>query len=100
MFVPFGYPPYRAQSGCTCPKAWWGIYPPPCPVHNPPVFPVYQDTKTEILLRDKNGKLRVFDPNERLHPDGGLLPTGFYRDKDGRVVSDQFTPDAMRPEDV
>lgn len=23
--------------GCTCPHGgWWGIHPPPCPVHNPP----------------------------------------------------------------
>lgn len=20
---------------CTCPTAWWGLYPPSCPVHNP-----------------------------------------------------------------
>lgn len=23
-------------SGCQCPTAWWGVVPPPCPVHNPP----------------------------------------------------------------
>jgi hypothetical protein len=22
--------------GCTCPPAWWGVAPPPCPIHNPP----------------------------------------------------------------
>lgn len=22
-------------DGCRCPQAWWGIVPPPCPVHNP-----------------------------------------------------------------
>ena len=25
--------------GCTCPDAWWGILPPPCPIHNPPPDP-------------------------------------------------------------
>ena len=26
---------YSYIAGCTCPRAWWGILPPPCPVHNP-----------------------------------------------------------------
>lgn len=26
---------YLDFDPCTCPPAWWGIYPPPCPVHNP-----------------------------------------------------------------
>ena len=21
--------------GCRCPKSWWGVLPPPCPLHNP-----------------------------------------------------------------
>jgi hypothetical protein len=24
--------------GCACPSAWWGVVPPPCPVHNPSPF--------------------------------------------------------------
>ena len=23
-------------AGCQCPSFWWGLTPPPCPVHNPP----------------------------------------------------------------
>lgn len=30
-----GNPWYHAEAVCTCPVAWWGIHPPPCPVHNP-----------------------------------------------------------------
>ncbi len=22
-------------DACTCPTAWWGVCPPPCPVHTP-----------------------------------------------------------------
>lgn len=31
----YRYTGYSVQV-CTCPAAWWGIYPPPCPIHNPP----------------------------------------------------------------
>ena len=23
------------NHGCQCPKSWWGVLPPPCPLHNP-----------------------------------------------------------------
>lgn len=33
------YYTWHRPLGCTCPSFWWGILPPPCPIHNPP--PVY-----------------------------------------------------------
>lgn len=26
----------RREPGCECVSPWWGVFPPPCPVHNPP----------------------------------------------------------------
>lgn len=37
VFVPKADWPAMAQlhAKCECPSAWFGILPPPCPVHNP-----------------------------------------------------------------
>lgn len=36
VVTPWNDPKWLAGPQCECPAAWWGIYPPPCPVHNPP----------------------------------------------------------------
>jgi len=40
-------------AGCECPAAWWGVLPPPCPLHNPQrgtiVWPTVQTNSTTTL---------------------------------------------------
>jgi hypothetical protein len=62
----WSYPDGRAAfigsiPGCTCPPAWWGILPPPCPVHNPspPGVTVTVDRTTSVRPCFCTGACRV-----------------------------------------
>jgi hypothetical protein len=69
---------------CTCPQGgWWGIIPPACPVHNPPVqLPWVMD---------------VINSNGTIRP---CFCTGACRELGYCPANPPAKPQAMRPEDV